>query len=74
MVNESFAKKFNLGANPVGRMMATGRGRNLDIRIVGLVKDSRNTRGQGRRAAAVLPADPAERAHRVAELLYPHRD
>jgi putative ABC transport system permease protein len=41
LVNESFAKKFNLGTNPVGRMMATGRSRTLDIRIVGLVKDSK---------------------------------
>ena len=29
-------------------------------------------RGQGRRAAAVLPPDPAGRAHRVADLLRPH--
>ena len=47
LVNESFAKKFNLGANPVGRLMATGRpggpasNRTLDIRIVGLVKDAK---------------------------------
>jgi ABC-type antimicrobial peptide transport system permease subunit len=41
MVNEAFAKKFNLGANPVGRMMATGRSRTLDIRIVGLVKNAK---------------------------------
>ena len=40
VVNESFARKFNLGADPVGRMMATGRSSTLDIRIVGLVKDA----------------------------------
>jgi predicted permease len=47
LVNESFAKKFNLGANPVGRMMSTGRTRNLDIRIVGLVKDSKYSEVKG---------------------------
>jgi predicted permease len=39
IVNESFARKFNL-AEPVGRRMATGRGNKpLDIQIVGLVAD-----------------------------------
>jgi predicted permease len=54
LVNESFAKKFNLGANPVGRMMATGRpggpgasSRTLDTRIVGLVKDSKYSEVKG---------------------------
>jgi predicted permease len=47
LVNESFAKKFNLGTNPVGRMMATGRSRNLDTRIVGLVKDSKYSEVKG---------------------------
>ncbi len=41
LVNESFARKFNLGTNPVDRMMATGRSSNLDVRIVGLVKDAK---------------------------------
>jgi len=41
VVNESFTRKFNLGTNPVGRMMATGRSRTLDIQIVGLVKDAK---------------------------------
>src|SRR5262245_19012936 len=41
LVNEAFAKKFNLGTNPVGRMIATGGTRTLDIRIVGLVKDAK---------------------------------
>ncbi len=54
IVNESFAKKFDLGTNPVGRMMATGRpggpgasSRTLDIRIVGLVKDSKYSEVKG---------------------------
>ena len=41
VVNESFTRKFNLGPNPVGRMMASGRSRTLDIQIVGLVKDAK---------------------------------
>jgi predicted permease len=41
VVNEAFARKFNLGANPVGRMMGTGRPTSLDTRIVGLVKDAK---------------------------------
>ena len=40
VVSESFAKKFNLGANPVGRRMEQGNGGKLDIEIVGLVKDA----------------------------------
>jgi predicted permease len=47
VVNETFAKKFNLGTDPVGRMMATGRSRNLDIRIVGLVKDAKYSEVKG---------------------------
>jgi predicted permease len=40
IVNEAFARKFNLGLDPVGRRMATGRGE-LDIEIVGLARDAR---------------------------------
>jgi predicted permease len=47
MVNEAFAKKFNLGTNPVGRMMATGRSRTLDIQIVGLVKNAKYNEVKG---------------------------
>jgi predicted permease len=41
VVNETFARKFNLGANPVGKRMAMGSGDTipLDIEIVGLVRD-----------------------------------
>jgi predicted permease len=43
IVNEAFAKKFNLGPNPVGRRMAIGRSDTLpfDIEIVGLVRDAK---------------------------------
>ncbi|MFI5280780.1 MAG: ABC transporter permease [Gemmatimonadales bacterium] len=39
VVNEAFAKKFNLGGDAVGKFMGTGD--SLTIEIVGLVKDSK---------------------------------
>ena len=43
IVNEAFAKKFNLGAAAVGKRMGTGRGDGvqLDTEIVGIVKDAK---------------------------------
>jgi predicted permease len=43
IVNEAFARKFNLGAGAVGARMALGAepGRPLDIAIVGLVRDAK---------------------------------
>ena len=43
IVNEEFARKFNLGRNAVGRHMAQGSGPGvrLDIEIVGFVKDAK---------------------------------
>jgi predicted permease len=44
IVNEAFARKFNLGRTPVGRLMATGgREQPLDMEIVGFVKDAKNS-------------------------------
>lgn len=40
IVNESFAKKFNLGANAVGKHMSTNND-SLNIEIVGLAKDAK---------------------------------
>jgi predicted permease len=40
VVNETFAKKFGLGRNAVGKKMSVGND-SLDITIVGLVKDSK---------------------------------
>jgi predicted permease len=40
IVNEAFAKKFNLGRNAVGKRMSIGND-SLNIEIVGLVKDSK---------------------------------
>jgi predicted permease len=42
IVNEAFARKFNLGTDPVGKHMATGgRNRPLDTEIVGYVRDAK---------------------------------
>lgn len=43
IVNETFAKKFGLGRNAVGKRMATstGAGTPLDIEIVGLMQDGK---------------------------------
>jgi len=43
IVSEAFARKFNLGANPVGKRMAqsAGNAAKLDIEIVGLAKDAK---------------------------------
>lgn len=43
IVNEAFARKFNLGSQVVGKRLAMGAGGNrpLDIEIVGLVRDSK---------------------------------
>lgn len=41
VVNETFARKFGLGTDAVGKFMGDGRGDSLTIQIVGLVKDSK---------------------------------
>jgi predicted permease len=41
IVNEQFAKKFNLGRNPVGKHMSHSGDKSMDVEIVGLVKDSK---------------------------------
>lgn len=40
LVNEAFARKFNLGRDAVGRHMAMGNGK-LDTEIIGLVRDAK---------------------------------
>ena len=45
LVNEAFAKKFNIGPNPVGRRMRnSGDDGPYDIEIIGLVRDSKYNR------------------------------
>ncbi|HUG97664.1 MAG TPA: ABC transporter permease [Gammaproteobacteria bacterium] len=41
IVNETFARKFALGADAVGKRMATGSGDELEIEIIGLLKDAK---------------------------------
>jgi predicted permease len=41
VVNETFARKFGYGADVVGKRMSIGSGGELDIEIVGLVKDAK---------------------------------
>ena len=41
IVNESFARKFGLGRDAVGKRMQLGQGGELDIEIVGLAADSK---------------------------------
>ncbi len=40
VVNQAFARKFNLGPNPIGRRMDQGND-SLDIEIVGMVQDAK---------------------------------
>jgi predicted permease len=41
IVNETFARKFGYGADVVGKRMSVGSGGELDIEIIGLVKDAK---------------------------------
>jgi predicted permease len=41
VVNQAFAKKFNLGSNPVGKHFGTGPNAKPDIEIVGMVQDAK---------------------------------
>ena len=41
VVNEAFAKKFNLGRDAVGKHMGDGRGDSLNVEIVGLARDAK---------------------------------
>ena len=40
VVNEAFAKKFNLGMDAVGKRIAKGRGQELDTEIIGVARNS----------------------------------
>lgn len=41
IVNQAFARQFGLGEDAVGKRMATGSGGELDIEIIGVVKDAK---------------------------------
>ncbi|MPZ21672.1 MAG: FtsX-like permease family protein [Luteitalea sp.] len=47
IVNQAFARNFNLGTEAVGTRMATGAGYPLDIEIVGLVQDAKYSEVKG---------------------------
>ena len=47
VVNEAFARKFDLGKNAVGTWMQVGSGGEMDIEIVGLVKDTKYSEVKG---------------------------
>ena len=56
IVNEAFAKKFNLGRDAVGKRMRAGDGGELDIEIVGLAKNAKYSEvKQAPRPVFVLP-------------------
>jgi putative ABC transport system permease protein len=58
IVNETFAKRFGLGANPIGKRVGLGPGAPLDVEIVGFVRDA---------------AYNNVKAPFVAQLIVPHR-
>jgi predicted permease len=47
IVNEEFAKKFNLGRDAVGKMMGSGGDDQLDTQIVGLVQNAKYSEVKG---------------------------
>jgi predicted permease len=47
IVNEEFAKKFNLGRDAVGKLMSSGDGDELDTEIVGLVQNAKYSEVKG---------------------------
>jgi predicted permease len=62
IVNETFAKKFNLGSDVVGKMMSDS-GEPLDMQIVGLVKDAKYS--EVKDAVPALYFVPYKQAERV---------
>ena len=74
IVNEAFARKFNLTGHVVGSRMASenGNGVKLDIEIVGLVKDAKYSEREARDSAGVLHAVPAGQGGRLDVFLRAH--
>lgn len=63
LVNESFARRFLEGRNPIGSRFAVGRADKLDIEIVGLIKDVGYASVQDKpKAVYYLPYRQNERA------------
>jgi predicted permease len=62
IVNESFAQRFGLGANPIGKRLSFESGEQLDVEIVGLVADAAYDTVKGGFAAQVMtPRGQADR-------------
>jgi predicted permease len=69
IVNETFAKKFNLGREAVGKRMRRGRGKEpLDIEIVGVVQDAKYSQVKG--AVPPLFFLPYRQDERVGDLAF----
>jgi predicted permease len=47
IVNEAFAKKFNLGRDVVGKRISEGRSKDLDIEVVGFVQNAKYSQVKG---------------------------
>ena len=74
IVNEAFAKKFNLGRNAVGKRIGSGRtGEAHGHRDRRPGAERQVQRGQARGPAALLPAVPAGRRGRNDDVLRAHR-
>ena len=61
IVNEAFAKKFNLGRDAVGKRMSAGGPASSTSRSSASSQNAKYSRGQAGGAAALLPAVPAGR-------------
>ena len=68
IVNETFAKKFNLGRDAVGKRMRMGSGGPLDMEIVGLVKDAKYSSVKGE--IPPLFVQPYRQAERVGYITF----
>jgi predicted permease len=66
IVNEAFAKKFNLGREAVGKHMALGGGTTLDVEIVGLVQNAKYS--QVKQQVPPIYFVPYRQANRVGSL------
>ena len=71
VVNQAFARKFNLGDHVIGTRVGTGRdSQALDIEIVGLVQDAKYSEVKGAIAAADLPALSPGRSENVGSISF----
>ena len=67
IINEAFARKFNLGSNAVGKMM-TDDGETLDTQIIGVTKDSKYA--EVKDAVPALFFSPYKQVERVRSMTF----